>query len=74
MTRTEGAVAHLTAAGALDTAFGPNGTGVASIQLVPSYTQTAGLALAPNGSIVVSGFAFTSTNQRKGAVVRLTAP
>jgi len=74
VTRTEGAVAHLTAGGVLDTTFGTAGTGVVSIQLGPDYTEMGGLALAPDGRIVLCGFTFTATNQRKGAIVRLTAP
>ena len=74
MTRTEGAVAHLTAGGSLDTTFGPSGTGVVFVQLGPDYTTLRDLALAPDGRILVCGFAYPTAGRRKGVVARLTAP
>ena len=66
-------VGHLTASGAADTSFGPDGTGFTAVQDgTQSYVR--GLAIDPiNGDILACGDQSDSTGHPHAAILRLTA-
>jgi uncharacterized delta-60 repeat protein len=74
VSRTETAIAHLTADGTIDTTFGTLGTGFVYLTLGSDNTQMVGLVLGPGGSILVYGSTYTASGQRKASLARLTAP
>jgi uncharacterized delta-60 repeat protein len=67
----EMAFAHLSADGAIDTAFGTLGTGFVYVQAGPQ-SEVLDLVVASDGPIVAVGYGYTT--RRTGSLVRLTAP
>ncbi len=73
-THTEMLVGHLTAAGAADASFGPDGTGLTAVQDGPT-SKAVGLAIDPtDGGILACGVSNLPNGTGLAAVVRLTAP
>ena len=65
---------HLTAGGAADTSFGPNGTGFVVVQ-DGTYSEVQGVATDPtDGGIVICGYTFTRPSPRQDFVARFTGP
>jgi uncharacterized delta-60 repeat protein len=67
-------VGHLTASGAVDTSFGPDGSGFTAVQ-DGTQSDVRGLAIDPtNGGILACGDSDDGGNQPHAAIIRLTAP
>jgi uncharacterized delta-60 repeat protein len=66
-------VAHLSVDGALDTSFGPNGTGI-SYARPDTFSSGSAVAIDPLGGIVVGGSSSSSLNRSQAAFARFTAP
>jgi hypothetical protein len=67
-------VGHLTASGAADTSFGPDGTGFTSVEN-GRQSDVWRLAIDPiNGDILACGDQWDSNGEPHAAIIQFTAP